>query len=40
MKPIQFENGNIYSGNWNEKLKMDGFGQYYIKEGNLFVEGI
>ena len=40
MKPIQFENGNIYSGNWNENLKMDGLGQYYIEEGNLFVEGI
>lgn len=40
MKPIQFENGNIYNGNWNENYKMDGLGQYYIKEGNLFVEGI
>ena len=40
MKPVQFENGNIYSGNWSEKYKMDGYGQYYIKEANLFVEGI
>ena len=40
IKPIQFENGNIYSGNWNENYKMDGLGQYYIKEGNLLVEGI
>ena len=40
MKPIKFENGNIYSGNWNEKYKMDGLGQYYIDEGNLFIEGI
>ena len=40
MKPIQFENGNIYSGNWNENLKMDGLGKYYIQGGNLLVEGI
>jgi len=40
MKPVQFENGNIYSGNWNEKYKMEGYGQYYIKDANLFVEGI
>ena len=40
MKPVEFENGNIYSGNWNEKFKMEGYGQYYIKEVNLFVEGI
>ena len=40
MKPIQFENGNIYNGNWNEKYKMDGLGQYYIEEGNLFIEGL
>ena len=40
MKPIKFENGNIYCGNWNEKYKMDGLGQYYLKEGNLFIEGI
>ena len=40
MKPIQFENGNIYCGSWNEKYKMDGLGQYYIQDGNLFVDGI
>jgi hypothetical protein len=40
MKPVEFHNGNIYSGNWNEKYKMEGYGQYYIKEANLFVEGI
>ena len=40
MKPVEFENGNIYSGNWSEKYKMEGYGQYYIKEANLFVEGI
>ena len=40
MKPIQFENGNIYNGNWNENFKMDGLGKYYIEEGNIFIEGI
>ena len=40
MKPIQFENGNIYCGNWNENYKMDGLGQYYIEEGKIFIEGI
>ena len=40
MKPVQFQNGNIYSGNWSEKFRMEGYGQYYIKEVNLFVEGI
>ena len=40
MKPVEFNNGNIYSGNWSEKYKMEGYGQYYIKEANLFVEGI
>ena len=40
MKPIEFKNGNIYNGCWNEKYKMDGYGQYYLKTEKLFVEGI
>ena len=40
MKPTQFENKNIYKGNWNEELKMDGLGQYYIEEGKIFIDGI
>ena len=40
IKPIQFQNGNIYNGNWNEKYKMDGLGQYYIEEGNIFIDGL
>ena len=40
MKPVEFKNGNIYQGNWSEKYKMDGYGQYFIKEENLFIEGI
>jgi hypothetical protein len=40
MEPVEFENGNIYKGNWNENYKMDGLGKYFIKEGNIFIEGI
>ena len=40
MKPVEFENGNIYKGNWDEEFKMDGLGQYYIKDGNVFIDGI
>lgn len=40
IKPIQFENGNIYKGYWNENYQMDGFGQYYIQDGNVFTDGI
>ena len=38
--PIQFNNGNLYKGTWNENIIMDGIGNYYIQEGNLFIEGI
>ena len=31
-KPIQFENGNIYSENWNDNFKMDGTDQYFIQQ--------
>jgi hypothetical protein len=34
-KPIQFENGNIYSENWNDNFKMDGTDQYFIQQGNI-----
>jgi hypothetical protein len=40
MKPVEFENGNVYKGQWDEEFKMDGLGQYYIKEGNVFIDGI
>ena len=33
-KPIQFENGNIYSENWNDNFKMDGTDQYFIQQEN------
>ena len=40
VKPIEFKNGNIYFGNWNDNLKMEGFGKYYLKEDNVLAEGI
>ena len=39
IKPIQFKNGNIYIGNWNKNLKMDGYGKYYLNEENVLAEG-
>ena len=40
IKPVEFENGNIYFGQWNDKFEMEGHGKYYIKEENVFAEGI
>ena len=40
MKPVKFKNDNIYEGTWNENIIMDGIGKYYIKEGNVFIEGV
>ena len=40
INPIEFKNGNIFSGNWNEKLEMEGYGKYILKNENVFVEGI
>ena len=39
VKPIEFKNGNIYYGNWNDNLKMEGPGKYYLKEDNVLAEG-
>ena len=38
-KPIQFSNGNIYKGNWNKELKMDGPGIYYLRDDKILAEG-
>ena len=38
--PIQFQNGNIYYGNWNSNGEMEGYGIYFIKEKNITTEGI
>ena len=40
MKPIEFEQGNIYEGEWNENFEMDGYGKYLLKEENVLAEGI
>lgn len=40
IKPIEFKNGNIYYGNWNDNLKMEGLGKYFLKEDKVLAEGI
>ena len=40
MKPIQFPEGSIYEGEWNENFEMDGYGKYYLKEEKVLAEGI
>ena len=39
IEPVQFQNGNIYKGTWNDLFEMDGYGHYYLKDDNVFVEG-
>ena len=38
-EPIQFKNGNIFKGKWNENITMEGKGKYYIKTDDIFLEG-
>ena len=40
MKPIEFEGGNIYEGEWNENFVMDGHGKYFLLEEKVLAEGI
>ena len=40
VEPVEFYNGNIYKGNWNNDIEMDGYGQYILKNDDVFVEGI
>ena len=40
MKPIEFEQGNIYEGEWNDNFEMDGYGKYLLKEEKVLAEGI
>ncbi len=40
MKPIEFPEGNIYEGQWNENFEMDGYGKYFLKEEKVLAEGI
>ena len=37
---IEFKNGNIYKGNWNENGEMQGEGIYILKNDNAFAEGV
>ena len=38
--PIQFNNGDIYEGSWNQECNFHGEGKFYIKEKNIFIHGI
>ena len=40
IKPVEFENGNIYFGQWSDNFEMDGYGRYYLKEEKVLAEGI
>ena len=40
MKPIVLNQGNIYEGEWNENLEMDGYGKYFLNEDKVLAEGI
>jgi hypothetical protein len=38
--PIKFENNNIYYGNWNDNIEMDGYGIYFVNDQKVVTEGI
>ena len=38
--PIEFQNGNVYHGNWNINSEMEGYGIYLLKDKNVITEGI
>ena len=40
IEPIQFNNGNVYQGQWNKDFKMHGLGKYYLSNDKVFAEGI
>ena len=40
IEPIQFNNGNVYQGQWNKDFKMHGLGKYYLLNDKVFAEGI
>ena len=35
-----FNVGNIFKGNWNNEIQMEGKGEYYIKDDNVYIVGI
>ena len=40
MKPVQFENGNVFYGQWNEDFEMEGYGKYFLTEEKVLAEGV
>ena len=40
IKPVEFENGNIYFGEWNNNFEMEGYGKYYLKEEKVLADGV
>ena len=40
MRPVEFNTGNMYYGEWNENYEMDGYGKYYLKQEKVLCEGI
>ena len=40
VQPIKFKNGNIFKGKWNNESRMEGKGKYYVKDDNIFIEGL
>lgn len=40
IKPIEFQNGNVYEGGWNRELKLEGKGKYFLKKDRVFAEGV
>ncbi len=39
-RPVEFKNGNIYYGNWNEDAQMEGYGKLILKKEGVFTEGV
>ena len=35
-KPVEFLNGCIYHGGWNDNFQMEGYGKFYLKNENVF----
>ena len=40
IKPVKFDKGNLYYGQWNIDGVIDGYGKYYLQNDNVLVQGI
>ena len=40
LNPVEFIKGNVYQGNWNNDIQMEGYGIYYLKKEKIVVEGV